>query len=194
MFFTKWASYFAQNYRKLAISPTNLSTKCLVRSNKGSQFSHRFLYNQMCICIQRSCSLLTIGMIVGWRHCVHFSYPEISPIFICYCMSKNVNIVKVSVFRTSLKKAKFHIFIYFSLLFWILMIKAIQKSDTQYLKLPEYFRRSIKKGFTPKITEIFNLCNICSFMYPVVGWGSFPMLPIRALWKRGNQLVELLGY
>lgn len=68
------------------------------------------------------------------------------------------------------------------------MIKAVQKSETQYLKLPEYFRRSIKKGFTPKITEIFNLCNICSFMYPVV---EAPFLWLTASVHCGKEAISL---
>ncbi len=78
----------------------------------------------------------------------------------------------------------------------ILMIRAYSswKSKIQYLKILEYFLRSIKKKRICK-TEKFKFFKVCSFMHSILGRGSFSTnSSISEEWHGSDQSVALLRH
>ncbi len=60
------------------------------------------------------------------------------------------------------------------------------KVKNQYLKILEYFLRSIKKRICK--TETFKFFKVCSFMHSILGRGSFSTnSSISEVWHGGDQ-------
>ncbi len=63
------------------------------------------------------------------------------------------------------------------------------KVKNQYLKILEYFLKSIKKRIFK--TEKFKFFKVCSFMHSILGQGSFS---ISEVWHGSDQPVALLRH
>ncbi len=112
--------------------------------------------------------------------------------------------VKKFIFSCNISKSETFIYFRFitckvkhfkSLFVLILMIRAYSswKSKIQYLKLLEYFLRSIKKRICK--TEKFKFFKVCSFMHSILGWGSFSTnSSISEVWHGSDQPVSLLRH
>ncbi len=67
------------------------------------------------------------------------------------------------------------------------------KVKNQYLKILEYFLRSIKKRICK--TEKFKFFKVCSFMHSILGRGSFSTnSSISEVWHGSDQPVALLRH
>ncbi len=67
------------------------------------------------------------------------------------------------------------------------------KVKNQYLKILEYFLRSIKKRICE--TEKFKFFKVCSFMHSILGRGSFSThSSISEVWHGSDQSVALLRH
>ncbi len=65
------------------------------------------------------------------------------------------------------------------------------KVKNQYLKIFEYFLRSIKKRICK--TEMFKFFKVCSFMHSILGRGSFSTNSSE-VWHGSDQRVALLRH
>ncbi len=66
------------------------------------------------------------------------------------------------------------------------------KVKNQYLKILEYFLRSIKKRICK--TEKFKFFKVCSFMHSILGLGSFSTnSSISEVWHGSDQSEALLS-
>ncbi len=69
------------------------------------------------------------------------------------------------------------------------------KVKNQYLKILEYFLRSIKKRICKTEKFKFKFFKVCSFMHSILGRGSFSTnSSISAVWHESDQPVALLRH
>ncbi len=78
-------------------------------------------------------------------------------------------------------------------LIWMIRAYSSCKSKFQYIKILEYFLRSIKERICK--TEKFKFFKVCSFMHSILGRGSFSTnSSISEVWHGSDQSVALLRH